>query len=134
LANGLRERWGAAWMATTLQGAILILAVTVAGFPVLARYHSTREIAIEALELRQAREPLVTFRFFHHTLHYYTGYSIASDLADRQSLEKFAADCPTLLVVTEAIRIPELESMSSFSTVLLGEQGKLRLVRLRLRL
>jgi 4-amino-4-deoxy-L-arabinose transferase-like glycosyltransferase len=133
LAGGLRGRWGAAWMATLLQGAALILAVTLAGFPVLARYHSTREIASEALEHRQAGEPLVTFRFFHHSLHYYAGYTVAAHLPDRASLEEFAATCPALLVVTETIRVPELESMTSFSTSVLAEQGKLRLVRLQRR-
>ena len=48
-------------------------------FPVLGAYLSTRDIAYRALELKKAEEPIVTYRFFQHSLHYYTGYGIADE-------------------------------------------------------
>lgn len=127
-----REAWSAVLKTTVLAGAILVLAVTQFAYPALAVRLSAHDIALEAVKADEPGEPIVSYRYFHHTLHYYTGYRIASDIADRQELLEFADSHPHFLAVTEASRIPELEK-EGFILQQLGEQGRLRLLRLSLR-
>lgn len=116
--------------ATLAQGLILVMVLAQFAFPVLGAYHSTRDIARRALELRQSGEPIFTYRFFHHTLHYYTGYAVAGKLDDAQSLVQFVREHPGCLAVTNADGMKEIFGLEDISGVLLGEQGNLRLLRL----
>jgi 4-amino-4-deoxy-L-arabinose transferase-like glycosyltransferase len=129
--NGLRGRWAVALGFTAIQGIALVLAISLAAFPVLADYHSARDIARQAVAMRTPGEPLVTYRFFHHALHYYTDYTIDADLPEFASLASLCATHPGVLIVTEAIRMRELEQIEYVSPTILGVQGKLRLIRLQ---
>lgn len=117
-------------LATSFQGFFLVVSLALFAFPTLASYHSTQDIARQALSLRKEGEPIVTYRFFHHTLHYYTGYQIAADLSGAEELLDFALTHRSFLVVTEAIRIEDLRAVSGFFATPLAQQAKLRLIRL----
>jgi 4-amino-4-deoxy-L-arabinose transferase-like glycosyltransferase len=129
LAFGFGADCRRAFKATALQGLIILIAVAQFAFPVLAAYHSTREIAHQALKLRMASESIITYRFFHHSLHYYTGYQIADELGDRESLDKFSQTHPSALVVTKSDGLKEISGNKNLSIALLGEQGNFRLLR-----
>ena len=116
--------------ATVVQGLMLVLAATQFGFPALAAYHSTRDIARQALAADLGGEPIVTYGYFHHTLHYYTGYRISANVVDPVSLADYARAHSGILVVTEADRIPEIETLPGVSVTPIGEQGNLRLLRI----
>ena len=109
-AFGFKSQVRRAFIATALQGVVLLVAVAQFAFPVLGAYHSTREIAHQALSLRTTGEPIVTYQFFHHTLHYYTNYQIVEDLDSPESLAEFLQSHPTALVVTKTI--PVLRSVT----------------------
>ncbi len=115
---------------TVTQAAILVLALTQVAFPAIGRYASAKEIASRIAAVRMQDEPAVTYLFFHHALHYYTGYTLTDDLPDRESLDKFASQHNHFLVVSEVPRLRELETLPGFSVEVLGEQGRLRLLRL----
>ncbi len=119
-----------AFKATVLQGLLLLLAIVQFAFPVLGTYHSTKEIALRALELRQAGEPIVTYQFFHHTLYYYTGYRISAEFDDPGSLERFMREHPSSLAVTKAQGFAEISAIKGLSATLLGTQGNFRLLRI----
>ena len=85
---------GAPLRATVVQGLILVVAIAQFAFPVLGAYLSTRDIAYRALELKKAEEPIVTYRFFQHSLHDYTGYGIAEGLTDSESMSRAAGAIP----------------------------------------
>jgi 4-amino-4-deoxy-L-arabinose transferase-like glycosyltransferase len=123
-------KWRRAFVATALQGLILVLALAQFSFPMLARHYSTRDIAREALAVRQGSEPIILYRFFHHTFYYYTGYQVAADLRDIESLVGFAHASPSFLIVTESQYVPEIERIPGFSVGILGRQGKLCLLRM----
>ena len=127
---GLKGNCLRAFTATTIQGLATLLAVVLFAFPVLGAYHSTRAIAQEALAVRQAEEPILTYRFFHHTLHYYTGYQVEFKLDDLDSLRQFLKKHPSALAVTRTDGMKEIESCKDISATLLGSQGKFRLLRL----
>jgi 4-amino-4-deoxy-L-arabinose transferase-like glycosyltransferase len=120
----------AAVQATVVQGLILVLAVTQFGFPALAAYQSTRDIAHQALTAGAGGEPIITYAYFQHTLHYYTGYRIRENVVDLPSLAEYARQQPRFLVVTEAARLPELQSLPELSIAILGGQGPIRLLRI----
>jgi 4-amino-4-deoxy-L-arabinose transferase-like glycosyltransferase len=120
----------AAVHATVVQGLMLILAVTQFGFPALAAYESTREISRLALAEDASGEPIITFCYSHHTLHYYTGYRVGANIVDPQVLLDFARSQRRFLVVTEAARIQDLQRLPGLSITRLGEQGTLRLLRI----
>ena len=127
---GRKDHWNAAFTATLIQGLIAILVVAQFAFPVLGKYYSTREIAQQAVARVKDGEPIVTFLFFHHTLYYYTGYRIAEDLTDFESLLRFAAAHRRFLVVMEADHVPEVVRIQRFAVKVLGAQGNLRLLEL----
>jgi len=120
-----------AFSATVLQSLILIFFVTQFAFPLLGAYYSTREIAHRALELRSPGEPILTYRFFQHSLYYYTGYQVETQLDDKESLVQFARRHPDFLVVTKAEGMKEITGMKEISASPLGEQGNLRLLKIR---
>jgi 4-amino-4-deoxy-L-arabinose transferase-like glycosyltransferase len=122
-----------AFGATLLQGLVLVVVLAQFAFPVLGAYYSTRDIAHRALELRQSDEPIITYRFFHHSLHYYTDYQVAGKLDDAASLIEFARDYPGTLVVTNAAGMKEILSLREISAASLAEQGNFRLMRFSIR-
>jgi 4-amino-4-deoxy-L-arabinose transferase-like glycosyltransferase len=119
-----------AFKATVVQGLVLVLAVAQFAFPVLGTYHSTRDIARQAVELKENGEPIITFRFFHHSLHYYTGYSIASDLEESESLRRFARTHAHFLVVANIEGLKTIMGIKELSVTVLGKQGNFRLLRI----
>ncbi len=129
---GIKARWRSAFAATLIQGLLLILAVAQSAFPVLGNYQSTREIAREALEQDRSGIPIVTFLFFHHTLDYYTGYRIAGDFTDLDSLLRFATKHHRTLVIVEAGHVADFMHVrgAEFRITVLGSQGNLRLLAL----
>ncbi len=126
----LKSRWTAAGALVVAQSMMVIVTLTAVAYPGMAARHSTRDIAREALSARAPGEPIVSYKFFHHTLHYYTGYRVAEDLPDAAALDGLAERYPRILVVTEEIRLPELRSRQGCSATVIGRQGKLVLVRL----
>ncbi len=128
--SALRSRWRAAFTATLVQGLVLVLALAQFAFPIIGRYQSAREIARQAVALDQDRMPIVTFLFFHHALDYYTGYKIAADFTDFDSLLSFTAAHPRLLVIVEAEHVPDFERLPGVKFKVLGLQGRLCLLEL----
>jgi 4-amino-4-deoxy-L-arabinose transferase-like glycosyltransferase len=126
----LGKRWEAVVGATLAQGVLAVVMVTVLGFPVLGKYLSTQDLARQAVSIMIPGEPITTYRFFDHTLHYYTGYRIAAELENETSLRRFAAAHGHFLTVTEAARVAELLDMKGFSVSTLGIEGRIRLLRI----
>jgi 4-amino-4-deoxy-L-arabinose transferase-like glycosyltransferase len=117
---------------TAVQGVILVLALTQFAFPAIGRSQSARDIARQVIAHREGTEPVVTYNYFHHALNYYTGYQVGEDLPDPIALGQYAAGHPRFLVVTESSHLPELANLEreGRSVVVLGEQGRLRLLRI----
>lgn len=128
--SSLKADWRRAIVWTILQGALLILGISQFAFPVIASYQSTKEIAARLLVVREKGEPAVTYCFFHHTLDYYTRYSIDGDIQEKESLVKFLREHGQVLVIAENQRVLELKDIPGVKTQLLWEQGILRLLRL----
>jgi len=122
----------AAVKATVIQGMILIGAVALFAFPVLGDYLSTRSVAQQALTLRENGEPLVFWRFFHHTFQYYTDYQAQTQLDDIDALRSFAETTPSFLAVTKEAGAREVETNPEFSIKLLSRQGNFLLIRVKL--
>lgn len=125
-----KGRWHAAFKATLIQGLLIVMTAAQFAFPVIGAYQSSREIAQQALAHDKNGEPIATFLFFHHALHYYTGYRVAGDFTDLESLLRLAAAHQRFLVVLEAEHVPEVERIQGLTVRVLGEQGKLRLLEL----
>jgi len=125
----MRGRWRAVVAATTLQGLVSIMAFVVLASPYLARTLSARDIAFAALSSRSAGEEIATYKYFHHTLDYYTGYQVASDMENPAALEQFAEQRHQFLVVTQEKWLAELQKLRCCTIQQLAEQGPLRLLR-----
>jgi 4-amino-4-deoxy-L-arabinose transferase-like glycosyltransferase len=131
LFYGWRNRARAAIGATALGGAALVLTVVIFAFPLLGDYHSTRTIAEQALALRRGEEPILTYRFFHHSLHYYTGYRVSGEPNDLAALrEQFKAGRPSALAVTKAQGAREIADSGDLGSVHLLTQGNFHLLRI----
>ena len=126
----LRGRWRAAVAATVVQGLFSVIAFVVLASPYLAVKLSARDISLAALSARSAGEEIATYKYFHHTLDYYTAYQVVSDLEDPAALEQFAQQRRQFLVVTREQWIPEIEHAACCTIDELASQGRLRLLRL----
>ena len=126
---GRKGNAAGAVMATAAQGAILIGAVAIFAFPVLGDYLSTRTVARQAITQRESGEPLVFWRFFHHTFQYYTDYQAQTRLDDMDALRRFAETAPSFLAVTKEAGMRELENNPEISVNLLSRQGNFLLLR-----
>jgi len=125
----LRGRWRAAVAATVVQGLFSVIAFVVLASPYLAVKLSARDISLAALSARSAGEEIATYKYFHHTLDYYTAYQVVSDLEDPAALEQFAQQRRQFLVVTQEQWIPEIEHAVCCTIDELAAQGRLRLLR-----
>jgi 4-amino-4-deoxy-L-arabinose transferase-like glycosyltransferase len=126
-----RGRPAQAFSATAIQGVVMVLALAQFAFPALGRYQSARDIAQQALSVRQDAEPIVTYNFFNHALNYYAGYRVSEDLPDPMALGWYAAAHPRFLIITDTSHLPEISGLErdGRGVVILGEQGRLRLLR-----
>jgi hypothetical protein len=128
-AAAMRSKWRAAFVATAVQGLVSVIAFVVLASPYLARTLSARDIALAALSSRSAGEEIATYRYFHHTLDYYTGYQVAADMESPAALEQFAEQRHRFLVVTEEKWLREIQQIKCCTTQQIAEQGRLRLLR-----
>jgi 4-amino-4-deoxy-L-arabinose transferase-like glycosyltransferase len=124
-----RGRLAGAWAGTALAGALLVVALLHAAAPALARSHSAQILARAALAARAPGEPIVSYRWFHHTLHYYTGYQVEADLARAEDLARFALAHPRFLIVTRLDRLDEVRRATGFSLRNMAASRDLVLVR-----
>jgi 4-amino-4-deoxy-L-arabinose transferase-like glycosyltransferase len=127
---GLKGNARRAFQTTALQGILVLLAVVLFAFPVLGTYLSTRDIAHQALQLRTPGEPIVTYQFFHHTLHYYTNYQITDKLDTPDALLKFARTHSTTLIVTKSSSLKNLSAIKDISLTSLYHQANFHLLRI----
>ncbi|MFQ5738569.1 MAG: ArnT family glycosyltransferase [Acidobacteriota bacterium] len=99
--------------------------------PVVASYHSARALALRAGPLISDTEPLVLYRYFHHTATYYTGYRTTREaIPDPGSLHSYLSAHSqhkyTILTQQEGWR--DLES--KFNPLLVAHKGNLYLAQI----
>jgi hypothetical protein len=105
------------------------MAVVLFAAPLIGAYNSTKDIARQALQYRKAGELIVTFRFFKHTLYYYTDYQIANEFSAPESLASYAQKHHGILVVTDLGGWKTLLKEVRLPITLLGKEGKSCLLR-----
>ncbi len=63
--------------------------------PVVGDYHSARDLSKLSRSFVSKEEPLILYRYFHHTAQYYTGYRTTQEsLPDLQSLQDYLVAHP----------------------------------------
>jgi hypothetical protein len=113
--------------AMTLSLALLYLL----GAPALGRFFSTKELCLAALPSITVSEPLLQYRFHHHTARYYArGRIRASPLNTPWELSEYVRERPQqmYLILTKANGWSELERLAGAR--LSERRGDLYLVRL----
>jgi 4-amino-4-deoxy-L-arabinose transferase-like glycosyltransferase len=128
--SGFRSKYVRAYTATLLQGILIVFIAAWLAIPVLAKYHSTRDIAHLTLEVRNEDEPVITYGFTHHSLHYYTGYKVWGKIDNPALLPHILPEHKDYLVITKGKKIKEIRSLQGISFEILGEQGPFSLLRI----
>jgi 4-amino-4-deoxy-L-arabinose transferase-like glycosyltransferase len=113
-----------------LEGVLVTIVATLFAFPVLGAYHSSRDIALKALEVQRTKEPIVTYLFSHHSLDYYTGYRVAGEFTDPGATHRFAQQYASLLIVTTTEGLKTIPLVPGYRFEILKETGDLHLLRL----
>ncbi len=79
--------------------------------PELSRFHSSKTLMVAARPSISPREPIIFYRFFHHTALYYSGYqALAEPIENLESLNAYFQDHPQdrYLVLTQKAGFREL--------------------------
>jgi 4-amino-4-deoxy-L-arabinose transferase-like glycosyltransferase len=129
LGYGIKGNYRNAFKATIAQSLAILMAAFIFALPVLGQYHSTRDIARQALMQRRTGESIATFRFFHHSLYYYTGYRIANEFNRPEELRRYLQTRRSFLVVTKMEGYKKLLESEGLSVAQLSTQGKFLLLR-----
>ena len=99
--------------------------------PVLDDYHSARDLCRVAGSSISSEEPLILYRYFHHTARYYTDYQTTREsLPELQSLREYLAAHPQVryYLLTQE---PGWSEVSTFlNSRLVRSQGNLYLVEI----
>jgi 4-amino-4-deoxy-L-arabinose transferase-like glycosyltransferase len=102
------------------------------GSPVFARYHSTAELVHSVVHEISDRQPLVQYRFFHHTAVYYSEGAITPDsLNSPQEMIEYVNRHPrdTYIMLTTGHGLEEFYSLQG--TQVTGPVGKLYILKLQ---
>jgi 4-amino-4-deoxy-L-arabinose transferase-like glycosyltransferase len=97
--------------------------------PVVDDYHSARDLTRVALPSISREQPLILYRYFHHTALYYTNYSATPEaLLDREALRSYFLSHPQgrYLILTQESGWQDLRD--GFPARLIRHQGNLYLV------
>jgi len=98
--------------------------------PVLDDYHSARDICRVAVPLISQREPLILYRYFHHSAHYYAAYQTTQESVVRlEDLHRYFLEQPQsdYYILTQEEGWEELQELNP---ELIRQNGNLYLVRL----
>ena len=113
-------------------GMILAAAALFAiGSPVFSSYHSTEHLISKVSREISARQPLVQYRFFHHTAVYYSGGRITPDSLNSpremaEYIEKHPQDSYVLLTTRHGVE----EFGPLYGTEITAHAGKLYILKL----
>jgi 4-amino-4-deoxy-L-arabinose transferase-like glycosyltransferase len=124
-----RRRPGSLFMLLAGGLTVTLAMLYVAAGPIVARYHSTRDLSLRATPLISGDQPLVLYRFFHHSAQYYTAYRTTPlGLSGSDDLKAYLALRPQsrYIVLTKENGKVELELLGRVS--LIEEAGDLYLL------
>ena len=99
--------------------------------PILDDFHSAREVSLLASSEISKAEPLVLYRYFHHTAQYYTGYQTTSQaIPDLDALQEYSSEHPQTryLLLTQKAGWKDLKSLPGVRRI--HHQGNLMLAEL----
>jgi len=126
----LKGKLSAAFVATVLQGFLIVALAAQFAFPILGDYLSDKSIALKALSMKQPGESIATLFYSSHSLDYYTGYRISDSTMSLETLAQLVGERQRILVVTKAEYIQYLRRMPEIDVLLIGEYGDLTLMEL----
>lgn len=125
-----RKRRPSALLTALVAGMTLTFALIHSlAFPVLAEFHSTRGLCLRAATRISSTEPLILYRFFHHTARYYTDFqTTTSSLNSPGELTSYVCrtNQDTFLVLTTEHGWDELSEM--FDARLVRREGNFYLL------
>lgn len=99
--------------------------------PILGSYHSARHLSLLSLPWISGENPLILYRYFHHTARYYTGYRTTEEaIPNLASLQKYLAARPhsPAYILTQEPGWNDLQA--AFPAQLIRQEGNLYLVRI----
>ncbi len=99
--------------------------------PVVARFHSAKEISLAAKALVSDREPLILYKYFHHSAQYYTDYHTTREaLPEIEDVFDYLLSHPQkrYFVLTQKDGWPRLRN--ELDTKLVKQQGDFFLVEI----
>jgi 4-amino-4-deoxy-L-arabinose transferase-like glycosyltransferase len=81
----------------TMVGSMTLFAALAYGFaaPRIGNYHSAKELVLQIKPWLSLEEPLISYRFFHHTAQYYSDYqAMPETIPDMDSLHQYLNEHP----------------------------------------
>jgi len=127
---GLKGKLSAAFMATVLQGFLIVALAAQFAFPILGDYLSDKSIALKAISLKQPGESIATFLYTSHSLNYYTGYQVGDSTVNLETLTQLVRERQRILVITESRFLEPIQSMPGIKAAIMGKYGELVLFKL----
>lgn len=101
--------------------------------PVVDDFHSSRDLSRISLRWISSQQPLILYRYFHHTAHYYTDYRATEEpITALDALKLYMSSHPqsSYCLLTQEAGWKDLQA--AFRPHLIRHQGNLYLVRITL--
>lgn len=101
------------------------------GAPRVEDYHSARKLSVLVRDEVSREQPLILYRYFHHTAQYYTGYRTTREaFSSLEALQAYLAEHPQqrYLLLTQAPGWEDLHE--AYRPLLVRRQGNLYLVEI----
>jgi 4-amino-4-deoxy-L-arabinose transferase-like glycosyltransferase len=110
---------------------VLVVFLTVAVLPVAENFHSARYVIQHSLTRLPAGEDFYQYRYFHHTVDYYSGgRAVMESIDSLDELRQILQSHSPLWIVTDAIEVPTLQAQSDLQAQVVAAKGNVAVLKI----
>jgi hypothetical protein len=125
-----RRNFPSALLALAGTNVVVVLFLTSAVLPDVENFHSARYVIEKSLPRLPAGEIFYQYRYFHHTVDYYSGgRAVMESIEDVGTLRELLRSHSALWIVTDVIEIPELQAQKDLHVQLVSQKGNVAVLK-----
>ncbi len=129
-----RRDLSSALLALAGANVVVVLFLTMAVLPVAENFHSARYVVQHSLTRLPAGEDFYQYRYFHHTVDYYSGGRAVMESVDSlDELRQILQSHSPLWIVTDVIEVPTLQAQPNLQVQIVAKKGNAAVLKIAVR-